>query len=207
MIPVALYNKNAEPAGNLELDEKVFGEALNLNLVHRVFQWWRTQTRQANASTKNRGDVRGGGRKPWRQKGTGRARAGSIRSPLWRGGGVTFGPKPREIEDRLPVKVIKKGMRMVLSELVRNNSLIILKDEEKMPEKTKEAGGILKKFGLAAEAVLFISPENGCRAFRNLAQVEVLTRTANLNIGMILKNSKILTFARAIKEVEALFKQ
>lgn len=206
MIKVEIFDLDKKQKGTLELEPKVFGLEPNLNLIHRVFQWFRTEKRQATASTKTKGEVSGGGRKPWRQKGTGRARVGSIRSPLWRGGGVTFGPRPRIVEDFLPKKAIKKGMRLVLSDLVKNNNLVVLSDEAKMPEKTKAASQVLEKLGLVEEPILIISGGANIRAFRNLKNVSVLENPVQLNIEMVLKCSKILTFPKAIKEIEAVLK-
>src|SRR3974377_344557 len=112
---VDVYNLNKEKVGEVDLKEDIFGVEVKPYLLHEVVVWQRACRRAGTASTKTRGEVRGGGRKPWRQKGTGRARVGSIRSPLWKGGGTVFGPQPRSYAYTLPKKVRRAGLQMALS--------------------------------------------------------------------------------------------
>jgi large subunit ribosomal protein L4 len=138
IVKTVLYNQKGEEAGTILLPKEVFDVKINPDLVHQVTVSQAANRRKVVAHTKNRGEVRGGGRKPWRQKGTGRARHGSIRSPLWRGGGVTFGPrKERTFKKKIPKKIKRKALFMVLSGKFKNNLLIVL-DELKLEEvKTK----------------------------------------------------------------------
>ena len=142
---VNIYNQKAEPVGELKLSDQVFGVKANKSLVHQAVVAQMGNERQVLAHTKDRSEVRGGGRKPWRQKGTGRARAGSIRSPIWKGGGVTFGPaKDRNFKKNINQKMRQKAMLMALSDRVAGNNLIVL-DKLAMPEfKTKTFEAMLK---------------------------------------------------------------
>jgi len=144
-IKVKLYNKKAEEVGDVNLSDKVFGVKLNETLVHQAAVTQMANMRQVLAHTKTRGEVRGGGRKPWRQKGTGRARAGSSRSPIWIGGGVTFGPtKDRNFHRNINKKMSQKAILMVLSDKAQNNNLIAIEDLLVDEYKTKPINEILK---------------------------------------------------------------
>ena len=124
---VKLYNQNKEEAGQVELPKEIFELKINSDLVHQVVLSQQSNRRQNTASTKGRGEVRGGGKKPWRQKGTGRARHGSIRSPLWRGGGVTFGPTTeKNYKKIIPKKIKRKAVLQVLSAKARENLVLVL---------------------------------------------------------------------------------
>ena len=143
---VPIYNQQGEEIGVTELPEEIFGVPFNSDLVHQVVVSQMANRRQVIAHTKDRGEVRGGGRKPWRQKGTGRARAGSIRSPLWRGGGVTFGPtKERNFKKTIPQKMRRKALFMVLSQKLKDNEIIILDGLNLKKPKTKEMTSIIQK--------------------------------------------------------------
>src|SRR3989344_1341683 len=143
---VDVYNEKGEVTGSTVLPKEIFQVPMNADLVHQVFISHTANQRQNSAHTKNRSEVRGGGRKPWRQKGTGRARHGSIRSPLWKGGGVTFGPRnEKNWQKDIPKKMKKKALFMVLSEKVKNNLLVILDALEIQSQKTKEMAKIINK--------------------------------------------------------------
>jgi len=145
-ILIKIYNQEAEPVGEIKLSDKVFGVKVNESLVHQAMVTQMANQRQVLAHTKDRSEVRGGGRKPWRQKGTGRARAGSIRSPIWIGGGVTFGPrKERNFKKKINQKMKQKAILMVLSDKVANNNLMILDKLEMKEFKTKMFAEMLKK--------------------------------------------------------------
>jgi large subunit ribosomal protein L4 len=180
---ISLKNQKGENIGEIELDNEFFGLEPNLDLIHQVITILRKNQRRPIAHTKDRGEVRGGGRKPWVQKGTGRARHGSIRSPLWKGGGVTFGPrKEKKLTRKLPKKIKRKALFMILSEKARQN-LILLLDKIEV-SKTKEAKELLKNLGLQMtkdqklkESVLVILSDKEKEArkfFENLAKVKVI---------------------------------
>jgi len=138
MISVELYDTQKKPVGKVELPERIFGGPVRRHLYYDVVKWQMARRRQGSASTKNRSSVRGGGKKPWRQKGTGRARVGTSRSPLWRGGGVIFGPHPRDYSSQLPRKVRKAAIRSALAEKLHENRLIVLAGIELPRGRTKD---------------------------------------------------------------------
>ncbi len=149
-IPIKVYNQKAETVDEVKLSDQVFGVKVNEALVHQAMVMQMANERQVLAHTKDRSEVRGGGRKPWRQKGTGRARAGSIRSPIWKGGGITFGPrKDKNFKKKINKKMKQKAMLMVLSDRVANKNLVILDQLEIGEFKTKVfdeiLGGLEKK--------------------------------------------------------------
>jgi len=144
-IAIKIYNQKAEAVGEMKLSDKVFAVKASQALVHQAMVTQMANQRQVLAHTKDRSEVRGGGKKPWRQKGTGRARAGSIRSPIWKGGGVTFGPtKDRNFSKKINKKMRQKAMLMVLSDRVINNNLVILDKLEMEEYKTKKFDEMLK---------------------------------------------------------------
>lgn len=140
-----LYNQKAENIGKVDLPDKIFDLKMNNDLVHQIVTSQRSNQRQVIAHAKGRGEVRGGGKKPWKQKGTGRARVGSIRSPIWKGGGVTFGPtKERNFKKKINKKMARKALFMVLSSKARDNQLLVLDNIKLENSKTKEMAAILK---------------------------------------------------------------
>ena len=142
---VNLYNQKAENIGKVDLPDKIFGLKMNEDLVHQIVTSQRSNQRQVIAHTKGRGEVRGGGVKPWKQKGTGRARVGSIRSPIWKGGGVTFGPtKERNFKKKINKKMSRKALFMVLSSKVKDNQLFVLDNIVLENAKTKEMAVIVR---------------------------------------------------------------
>lgn len=153
-IKINVYNQKGESVGEMKLSDKIFGVKANEVLMHQVVVAQMANKRQVLAHTKGRGEVRGGGRKPWRQKGTGRARAGSSRSPIWKGGGVTFGPKKdRNFSKNINKKMRQKVMFIILSDKVKSESLVVL-DGLKMGEyKTKAFDGMLKGLKKAQEGI------------------------------------------------------
>lgn len=188
----------------IDLSEEVFAEEINEPVVHKVVTAQQAAYRQGTASTKTRSEVRGGGRKPWRQKGTGRARHGSIRSPLWVGGGITFGPKPRSYEKKVTRKEKRLALRSVLTDKVNRESLIVL-DELSFPEiKTKQAVKFIETLGLEENKVLIILPEKDENIYlscRNLPEVKTLVLDG-LNVYDLLDNEYILIPETAVRKVE-----
>jgi len=146
MFKLAVYNQEGKKVELMDLDPKVFGEQVNLSDLYQAVNIYLTNRRRGTASTKTRGEISGGGRKPWRQKGTGRARVGSIRSPLWRHGGITFGPKPRSFRKELPKKVKALALKSSIIAKLKEGDLIILDKIELKEPKTKEMKKILENF-------------------------------------------------------------
>jgi large subunit ribosomal protein L4 len=203
MPTVDVYNIQKEKVGELDLKDEIFGVEVKGHLLHEVVTWQLACRRAGSASTKSRGQVRGGGHKPWRQKGTGRARAGSNRSPLWKGGGVTFGPKPRSYAYAVPKKVRALALKMALSSKLASGQLVVLEGYPHTEPKTKEFVQVLKTFDLAK--ALFITPEDN-RALtlsaRNVPYVQVI-KPAGLNVYDILKHTHLVVFSPALSAIEA----
>ena len=155
-----ILNQKGEKTGQASLPKEIFNLEPNFDLIHQVVVSQRANKRQSIAHAKNRGEVRGGGKKPWRQKGLGKARHGSIRSPIWTGGGVTFGPRKETIfEKKIPRKMRRKALFMVLSGKVKNNSLVLLDKIEITDQKTKLMVGILSKLPLQGKSSLIALPK------------------------------------------------
>jgi large subunit ribosomal protein L4 len=179
----ALYNVEGKRVGEITLPKKVFDVAWNPELVHQVITSMQANQRKGTAHTKDRGEVRGGGRKPWRQKGTGRARHGSIRSPIWAGGGVTHGPRAeKKYEKQIPKKMAKKALYSLLSQKAREQEIIVL-DALALPAiKTKEGVALLKRFEKKGRVLVAMpkGEETLARAFRNIPRAEAMP-ARNLN--------------------------
>ncbi len=203
---VNTYNTKGEKVGTALLPPAIFDVEANADLIHQVVVVQLANKRQVLAHTKDRSEVRGGGIKPWRQKGTGRARHGSIRSPLWRGGGVTFGPnKNRVFKKKINKKMKRKALFMVLTSKVKDNELILLDALELKEPKTKLMAEILKNiFKEQKRNVLVVIPkkdENIIRATRNISKTKIL-RADSLNILDILSFKYLLMPKEAIKVIE-----
>lgn len=187
-----------------KLDDDVFGVEFNGPLVHEVVVAELAARRRGTHATKTRGMVRGGGAKPWRQKGTGRARAGTIRSPLWRGGGATFAAVPRDYAQKVNKKVYKAAIRAILSELVRQDRLIVVEDFSVEAPRTKELIGKLSDLGLSEGSALIIThdpDENLFLAARNLHQVDVFD-AATVDPVSLVKFDKVLVTVPAVRQFE-----
>ena len=181
---VKVYNQSGKAAGTVELPDNVFALPWNADLVWQVATVQEANRRQVKAHAKGRGEVRGGGRKPWRQKGTGRARHGSIRSPLWKGGGVTHGPlKDKNFKKKINQKMTRKALSTVLSAKIRDKEMLIVDEIGLKAPKTKEAKGALKHLssapgysGILSKSVIIAlpgySPET-IRSFRNIPRVDL----------------------------------
>ncbi|MCD6148803.1 50S ribosomal protein L4 [bacterium] len=170
------YNQNGEKIEEIELPDEIFNVRFNPDLVHQVVVSQMANRRKVIAHTKDRGEVSGGGRKPWRQKGLGRARHGSIRSPLWRHGGITFGPRKEKVfKKKIPKKMKRKALFMVLSEKARNNCLILLDNLNIKEPKTKLAREVLKKLSINNQSALVALPsvdKNLILSLNNLPNVQ-----------------------------------
>jgi large subunit ribosomal protein L4 len=201
---VTVYNQKGEKAGTIELPKELFEVKMNSDLVYQVAVTQAANRRQVTANTKGRGEVSGGGKKPWRQKGTGRSRHGSIRSPIWRHGGVVFGPtKDKVYGGKINKKMRRKALAMVLSAKAADNSLIMLDSLEASEPKTKQMAQVLKDLKTGIEnfkegKVLIATPgydRNLMLAGRNLAQASVI-EASKLNI-LDLLNVKYLVMPQA----------
>ena len=197
-----VLDRNNQKVGQVELSEAVFGAEVKPHLLHEVVVWQLAKRRAGTACTKIRKEVRGGGRKPWRQKGTGRARAGSRRSPLWRGGGTTFGPKPRDYNYNVPKKVKKAALRSALSSKLGEEKLTVLRGFDLESIKTKDFVAVLSN--LAADNCLVVIPsadEMVEKSGRNVPLVKVL-RAEGLNVYDILKHDRLLLLESAVAGIE-----
>lgn len=198
MTKVSVYNWEGKETGAVELAPEIFDIKVKVGLLHEVARSMTANERQVLAHTKTKGEVSGGGRKPWKQKGTGRARAGSIRSPLWRGGGVIFGPrKNRNFKVKINKKIKRLAFLMALSEKVKNGGLLLLENFNLETPKTKLVSGLLKKLPIKSKRVLIVFPKrqetkNMSLAARNITDVEQAD-LGSLNLLDLLKNSTILT--------------
>lgn len=203
MPTAALYNMQGENIGSIELSDAIFNQEVNQSVLHQVVVNYLANQRQGTQSTKTRTEVRGGGIKPWRQKGTGRARQGSIRAPQWTGGGVALGPKPRDYRFRLNKKVRRLAVKSALSAKAQANEIIVI-DGLKMDEiKTKTMAALLNKIG-ADTKTLIVTKENDnnvYRSARNIKNVEV-TYVDTLNTYEILKADKFVASKDAIEKIE-----
>lgn len=206
MPKVALYNMAGAQVGEIELSDSVFGIEPNEAVVHQVVKAQLANRRVGTASTKTRGEVRGGGRKPWRQKGTGRARAGSRRSPLWRGGGIVFGPKPRDYSVRLPKKIRRLALKSVLSDKVRNDNIIVVDQllfEEPKTRRMVETLGALK-VNSKALVVTADGDVNVAKSARNIPGVKPV-RADFINVYDLLAHEKLVITKDAVARVEEVF--
>lgn len=203
MPKVALYNQNGSTAGDIELNASVFGIEPNESVVFDAILMQRASLRQGSHKVKNRSEVRGGGRKPWRQKGTGRARQGSIRSPQWRGGGVVFGPTPRSYSYKLPKKVRRLAIKSVLSSKVNDNNIIVLEDLTLDTAKTKEMAAILKGLYVEKKALIVTADANEAVALsaRNIPGVTVVEANG-INVLDVVNHEKLLITKAAVEKVE-----
>ena len=205
MFTIPLQNIDGKQIDTLKLDEKIFNDKISSSSVYQVICGYRANQRKGLASTKTRGEVSGGGKKPWKQKGTGRARVGSIRSPLWRHGGVIFGPHPRDFSYNIPVKMKNLALKFVLSEKAKENNLIALESLKLEQPKTKEFLKILKvlKAGPAEKNVLVITdkmePEfKKAAANLDFVQIEL---AINVHAFEILKARKVVITKDGLREL------
>ncbi|MDP4530459.1 MULTISPECIES: 50S ribosomal protein L4 [Alkalimonas] len=190
--------------GVLEVSEATFGREFNEALVHQVVVAYAAGARQGSRAQKTRSEVRGGGKKPWRQKGTGRARAGTIRSPIWRSGGVTFAAKPQDHSQKVNRKMYRGAIRSILSELVRQERLIVVENFTVETPKTKELVGKLKAMEL--KDVLIVTndvDENLFLSARNLYKVDVRD-VHGIDPASLIAFDKVLMTAAAVKQLEEL---
>ena len=193
-------------ASNVALSDEVFGNDFNEALVHQVVTAYMNAARSGTKAQKSRADVAGGGRKPWRQKGTGRARAGTTRSPLWRGGGRTFAARPRDYSQKVNRKMYRSALRSILSELVRQDRLVVVDDFLLAEPKTKLALAALNKLGV--NDVLIVCDEiteNLFLAARNIPHIGMADVSA-VDPVLLISYDKVVVTQKALAGLEAMFK-
>lgn len=203
MPKVAVYNVNGDQVGELELSDAVFGQAVNEAVLHEVVVMQLANRRKGTHDTKTRSEVSGGGRKPWRQKGTARARHGSIRSPIWRGGGTVFGPHPRDYRYSVPKKVRRLALKSALSSKVEEGRILVLDELSLDAPKTRKMVDILGNLK-AADGALVVTADRDFsveRSSRNIPGVKSL-EAANLNVLDVLDHPNLVITKDAVAKVE-----
>ncbi len=205
MSTVEVKNIRNEKVGEVELNDQVFNREVKTYVLHDVVRLQRAARRAGTASTKTRKEVRGSGAKPWRQKGTGRARAGTRKSPIWRGGGTTFGPKPRDYSFKLNRKVRQQAVTMALSARYQEGNLVILDDFTLEAIKTKEFVSIMKLLELN-NALIVVDADNEelSKSSRNVPGYKVM-KTDGVNVYDILLHEKLVLLQPAIESLEERF--
>ncbi|OCA88550.1 50S ribosomal protein L4 [Pradoshia sp. D12] len=204
MPKIALLNQAGSQVGDIELNESVFGIEPNESVVTEAILMQRASLRQGTHKVKNRSEVSGGGRKPWRQKGTGRARQGSIRSPQWRGGGVVFGPTPRSYSYKLPKKVRRLAIKSVLSAKVNEENVIVLDALTFEAPKTKEFTAVLKGLNTENKKALIVTAdvdENVALSGRNIPGVTIVEANA-INVLDVVGHEKLIMTKTAVEKIE-----
>ena len=203
-----VYNLDGKEAGEIELPERIFNVAVNEDLVHQVVIAQMANARVAIADTKDRGEVSGGGKKPWKQKGTGRARHGSSRSPIWKGGGVTFGPtSDRNYTKRINKKMKAKALFMVLSEKLREEKILVLDGTKMEKPSTKEMIKSLEKLSIKTKILMALGgrDENILKSVCNITKVSVIA-SDSLNVVDLLKNDMFVINKEGLKKIEETYK-
>lgn len=206
MPKVNVYNQLGEVVGDIELNEAIFGVEVNEHVVYEVVKNHLANRRQGTQSAKTRAEVRGGGRKPWRQKGTGRARQGSIRAPQWKGGGVVFAPKPRSYRYSVPKKVRRLAMRSVLSSKVLEGELRILDALTVDAFSTKKAKEILKNLSLETKTMIVLPEGNEMivKSFANLPKVETVV-VDYMNVYDLMRFDNLVIVKDVLSKIEEVY--
>jgi large subunit ribosomal protein L4 len=205
MPKLSVYDNTGQPVREMELSDEVFAAEVRVDLLHAAVVAEQANARQGTADTKTRNEVRGGGRKPWRQKGTGRARQGSIRAPQWRHGGVVFGPHPRDYSHHLPKKVRRAAMRSALTAKLDENAIITVETIRFDEIKTRHAVQFLKSLNIDdPNRVLVLLPEHDetvWKSFRNLPGIEVRISPA-VSVRDVLVARRVITTPEALQKLE-----
>lgn len=205
MPTIGLFNKEANKVGEIQLNDQIFAVEVNTDAMHQVVVAQLANKRQGTQSAKTRAEVRGGGIKPWRQKGTGRARQGSIRAPQWIKGGVVFAPKPRDYRMSIPKTMRRVAITSALTSKVLDNNMIVLESLEFAAPKTKEMVNVLNAF--EAKKTLIVtaeSNENVYKSARNIQGVSVLP-VNNINVYDLLKFEKLIITKEAVNKIEEVY--
>ena len=203
MPKVAVCNSKNEQVGEIELNDEVFNVPIKSHLVHEVVKMQLAKRRSGTASTKGRSEVQASGRKPWRQKGTGRARAGTRSSPIWRGGGIIFGPKPRDYTPKVNKKIRRQALKIVLTNKYKENQMVVLDGFDQEEIKTKAIVNLLRVFGM--DSVLLVTPERNAlleKSARNVPHTKVLC-SEGINVYDVLKHRNLLLVKDAVLKIEA----
>ena len=200
---VKLYNSKASEVGTLELNDAVFACEYNEPLIHQAVVTYLANQRQGTKSALTRTEVRGGGIKPWRQKGTGRARQGSIRAPQWIKGGVVFAPKPRDFSKKLNKKMKAQAFRSAISYKIANNELVVVDEIKLAQPKTKLVAEILKNFKLDKRVLLLVAGDSAdiVRAGSNIEKLTI-TEASLANVYELVSNANVIATKEAIKKIE-----
>ncbi|MBR2476939.1 MAG: 50S ribosomal protein L4 [Clostridia bacterium] len=203
---VALYNMEGKQIGEITLNDAVFGQEVNKSVLHQVVVNYLANQRQGTQSTKTRSEVRGGGIKPWRQKGTGRARQGSIRAPQWIKGGIALGPKPRDYSYTLNKKVKRLALKSALSSKVAEQEIIVVDDIAMTDIKTKTIAAMLKNFNVDSKALIVTCDNNNnvVKSARNIPGVDAAF-TGSLNVYEILGHDKLIITKDAVTKLEEVY--
>ncbi len=208
MLKAALYNSNGENAGDIELPVDIFGIEPNEAVVHQYVKAYLANQRQGSAKVKTRSEVSGGGRKPWRQKGTGRARVGTIRSPLWRHGGVIFGPSPRSYRSRLPKKMKRLALLSVLSDRASEEKIDIIESPKIDKPSTREVKSLINKVETGDDKKILMvtakSDKNIYLSARNIKGLEI-SHMGELNTYQILKADRVIFTSDALNLMKELW--
>lgn len=205
MPKIGMFNKEGKQVGDIELNENVFGVEVNEYALHQVVVALLANKRQGTQSAKTRAEVRGGGIKPWRQKGTGRARQGSIRAPQWIHGGIVFAPKPRDYRMSIPKSMRRVAIKSALTTKVQDNEMFVLDSLSFETPKTKEVVKMLNAFEVKKTLILVAeSNENVYKAARNIPGVAVLP-VNNINVYDILKYDNLMVTKDAVSKIEEVY--
>lgn len=206
MPKVALYDMTGSQIGDIELNDDVFGVKVNTHVMYEAVKNYLANQRQGTQSAKTRAEVRGGGRKPWRQKGTGRARQGSIRAPQWKGGGVVFAPKPRDYSYSIPKKVKRLALKSALSSKVEDLEIIVVDQLTLEQPKTKEMVKVLKNLNSGKKALIVIPERDEAvvRASANIAGVKT-SYVNTINVYDILNCDSLILTKEAVNKVEEVY--
>ena len=201
---IDVVNSENKKVGSVELKDEIFGGRVKTDLIHESVVRANAAERRGTHATKNRALVSGSGKKPWRQKGTGRARVGEIRNPLWRGGGTVFGPQPRSYEYSIPKKVEKGALRAALMQKLQNGSLIVVDALTASDVKTKAAAGVLKTIGVTGKAVLVDDrlDEKFAMSVRNLAGIRLL-QSNHVTARDVANSRQVVLTTAAVAKLEA----
>ncbi len=207
MVDMNVHSIEGEKIGEIKLKDDLFNAKINKHIVHQIVKRYLAEKRRGTASTKGRSEVRGGGKKPWKQKGTGRARAGTIRSPIWVGGGVIFGPENRNYGYSIPRKMRLVALKSVLSDKAKNNDIIILDKIELKNGKTKDITSLFEKLNIDSnKTIIVIDKEDELikRAVHNLKNTLVITAN-KINTYDLVNYQKMLVTKNALKIIEEVF--
>lgn len=208
MKSIAIFDIKGKAVGKFSLNQTYFNDKINKSLLHQTILMYLANLRKGSASTKTRSQVRGGGRKPWRQKGTGRARAGTIRSPLWRGGGVIFGPHPKQYAYSIPKNIKKLALQQALNSKIKDNELVVVDKISLTKPKTKEFLTFLLSLKAEDKPLIVLEKHNPdiLRASRNIPGVTLKTFN-NINAYDVLKHKKVIFSEQALENLAKLRKR